>query len=374
LFGGCAIPFRSTPRCAEKEIAPEDKPCRHLPARLPLWGDGRRGAIGILGGSFNPAHEGHRHIALAALKRLGLRAVWLMVSPGNPLKPTDGMGVFEDRLASATVIAGGHPRIVPTDIEARIGTRYTRQTLAVLRRRFRRARLVWLMGADNQVQIPRWQGWRRIFGMVPVVVFPRPGWTRAALSGLATRRMARARRRAAAARALPWLEAPAWVFLPGREHPASATMIRAARAAARGEGAGVRRPRRAPTPKRVTDGATTRPGLEPLTRLVVESLESDKAEDVVVLDLTGKAAFADRMVVASGLANRQIQAMAEHLVEKLERAGVARVHTEGLGSSDWVLIDAGDIVVHLFRPETRALYALEKMWGVTLPGEEAARG
>jgi nicotinate-nucleotide adenylyltransferase len=294
-----------------------------------------------------------------------------MVSPGNPLKSADGMGAFEDRLASAAVIAGGHPRIVPTDIEARMGTRYTRQTLSLLRRRFRRARLVWLMGADNQVQIPRWQGWRRIFGMVPVVVFPRPGWTRAALAGRATRSMARARKPAASARAVPFMEAPAWVFLPGREHPASATMIRAARAAALGEGAATRRARTArPKPAEAPNPR----GIGPLTRLVVESLEADKAEDVVVLDLAGKAAFADRMVVASGLAGRQIQAMAEHLVERLEKAGVARVRTEGLGVSDWVLIDAGDIVVHLFRPEARALYALEKMWGVTLPGEEAARG
>jgi nicotinate-nucleotide adenylyltransferase len=341
-------------------------------APLPTWGDGRRGVIGILGGSFNPAHEGHRHIALAALKRLGLSAVWLMVSPGNPLKAQDGMGAFGDRLASAAVIAGGHPRIVPTDIEARIGTRYTRHSLATLRRRFRRARLVWLMGADNHVQIPRWQGWTTIFGMVPVVVFPRPGWTRAALAGLATRRMAHARVPAHAARAVPGATPPAWVFLPGREHPASATMIRAARAAALGEGAqpAAKPPRRQKKPAPAPEPA----GIEALTRLVVDSLEADKAEEVVVLDLTGKAAFADRMVIASGLAGRQIQAMAEHVVDKLEKQGLRGIRIEGLGASDWVLIDAGDLVVHLFRPEARALYALEKMWGVALPGEDAARG
>jgi nicotinate-nucleotide adenylyltransferase len=296
-----------------------------------------------------------------------------MVSPGNPLKPQDGMGAFADRLASAAVIAGGHPRILPTDIEARIGTRYTRHTLANLRRRFRRARLVWLMGADNHVQIPRWQGWTTIFDMVPVVVFPRPGWTRAALAGLATRRMAHARVPAHAARAIPGAKPPAWVFLPGREHPASATMIRAAARAALGEGAqdGQKPARRA---RRAAPPPPEPSGIEGLTQLVVESLEADKAENVVVLDLTGKAAFADRMVVASGLAGRQIQAMAEHLVEKLEKRGVRGIRIEGLGVSDWVLLDAGDLVVHLFRPEARAHYALEKMWGVALPGEDAARG
>jgi len=99
---------------------------------------------------------------------------------------------------------------------------------------------------------------------------------------------------------------------------------------------------------------------------IVESLEGDKAEAVVTLDLAGRAAFTDRMVIATGLADRQISAMALHLEEKLAEIGVKRVQTEGGGGSDWVLIDAGDIVVHLFKPEARALYALEKMWSPDL--------
>ena len=105
--------------------------------------------------------------------------------------------------------------------------------------------------------------------------------------------------------------------------------------------------------------------------VIVESLEADKAEEVVTLDLAGRAAFTDRMVIATGLADRQISAMALHLEEKLEAAGIRRVQIEGSGGSDWVLIDAGDIVVHLFKPEARLLYALEKMWGAELdePGD-----
>jgi nicotinate-nucleotide adenylyltransferase len=334
-----------------------------VPAAPPRWGDGRRGRIGVLGGSFNPAHAGHRHIAETALKRLGLSAVWLLVSPGNPLKPVRGMARFADRLASAEAVAAGHARIVATDLEARLGTRYTVETLPLLLRRFRRARIVWLMGADNLVQIPRWQGWRRIFAMLPIVVLPRPGWTRKALHGRAARTMARTRLPAARAGALVRMAPPAWLILPGSEHPASATEIRAARA-----GAPAAPPRRAARPAAKPEG---RDGLERLVRLIVTSLEDDKAEDVVVIDLAGKAAFADRMVVASGLAGRQLTAMAEHLIEKLERDGVRRIRTEGLGASDWVLIDVGDVVVHLFRPDARAQYALEKMWGVTLPGDEA---
>ena len=105
--------------------------------------------------------------------------------------------------------------------------------------------------------------------------------------------------------------------------------------------------------------------------VVTDSLSDDKAEDVVVLDLAGRAAFADRMVVATGLADRQISAMATHLREKIAEAGLGRVQVEGANGSDWVLIDVGDVVVHLFKPEARALYALERMWGAEFD-EQAA--
>jgi ribosome silencing factor RsfS/YbeB/iojap len=112
--------------------------------------------------------------------------------------------------------------------------------------------------------------------------------------------------------------------------------------------------------------------VDTMQKLIVSSLEDDKAENVVTLDLTGKAMFCDRMVIASGLADRQISAMAQHLREKLHAFGQKRVQIEGLGGSDWVLIDAGDIVVHLFMPDARAMYGLEKMWGEDL--DEAVAG
>jgi len=116
------------------------------------------------------------------------------------------------------------------------------------------------------------------------------------------------------------------------------------------------------------------PRLDLMQRLIVGSLEDDKAEAIVTLDLAGRASFADRMVIATGLADRQISAMATHLQEKLRDSGVKRVQVEGAGGSDWVLIDAGDIVIHLFKPDARTLYALEKMWGSDLdaPGLEGA--
>ncbi len=120
-------------------------------------------------------------------------------------------------------------------------------------------------------------------------------------------------------------------------------------------------------PKRTRKApAATPSALDRLQSVIVASLEDDKAEAVVALDLAGKATFCDRMVIATGLADRQISAMATHLQEKLREAGLKRVLVEGAGGSDWVLIDAGDIVVHLFKPEARAVYALEKMWGADL--------
>ncbi len=124
---------------------------------------------------------------------------------------------------------------------------------------------------------------------------------------------------------------------------------------------------------RALDAAeTTR--LDELQGLIVGSLEDDKAENIVTIELAGRAAFADRMVVATGLADRQISAMATHLEDKLEQAGLRRVQIEGASGSDWVLIDAGDIVIHLFKPDARTMYGLERMWGAELDEESPQAG
>lgn len=111
-----------------------------------------------------------------------------------------------------------------------------------------------------------------------------------------------------------------------------------------------------------------------MQKIIVTSLEDDKADDVITLDLEGRAAFTDRMIIATGLADRQISAMATHLEEKLHEAGLRRIQIEGASGSDWVLIDAGDIVIHLFKPEARANYGLERMWGAELDEEQAPPG
>ncbi len=193
------------------------------------FGDGRRRRIGLLGGSFNPAHAGHIHVARHAMRALGLDQVWLMVSPGNPLKPRVGMAPLAVRLAGARRIADGR-RVIATDIERLLGTRFTADTLAKLHRRFPRAIFVFLIGADNLVQLPRWKSWRRIATSTDFAVLPRPGWTRKALHGAAASvlRLKRCRPGALLASPKRATKRARWCFVSAREHAASATAIRAA--------------------------------------------------------------------------------------------------------------------------------------------------
>ena len=187
--------------------------------------------VGLLGGSFNPAHAGHRHVSQEALKRLGLDQIWWLVSPQNPLKTAAGMAPLAERMAAAARVAC-HPRLRVLALETRLGTRYTADTLERLAR-WQGFRFVWLMGADNLAQLPRWRRWHGILEACPVAVFERHPYSYSALAGAAARSLAPARLDEAEARSLAMRKAPAWVFLRMRPHPASATAIRAGIAAAR---------------------------------------------------------------------------------------------------------------------------------------------
>lgn len=166
--------------------------------------------IGLLGGSFNPAHAGHLYVAETALKRLGLDYVWFLVAPQNPLKPSRGMLPFEKRLASARALAGRHPRLKVTDLEQKIGSRYTIDTIRALNARFPRVAFVWLMGSDNLTQFHRWRHWEEIVERLPVAVVLRPGST---LAPLRAKAMQRCKGRI--------------IVLDGRRNETSATAIRA---------------------------------------------------------------------------------------------------------------------------------------------------
>jgi len=186
-------------------------------------GAGRR--IGLLGGSFNPAHEGHLHISQLAIKLLELKEIWWLISPQNPLKSEEGMAPLADRLAGAESLAGGE-KITVTALESELGTRYTADTLNALKERFPEAQFVWLMGADNLIQIDRWHNWTSIFETVPVAIFARPTYSLEAESAKASTQFARFRVKPHQANQLADMDSPAWVFLRTPESSVSATEIR----------------------------------------------------------------------------------------------------------------------------------------------------
>jgi nicotinate-nucleotide adenylyltransferase len=181
--------------------------------------------IGLLGGSFNPAHEAHVHISQVALRRLKLDSVLWLVSPQNPLKGTDGMAPLAKRLAYARAFAKD-PRIEVTAIEQALGTSYTIETIEELQRRFPKARFVWLMGGDNLTQFHRWRRWQDIARRLPFAVIARPGYTIKALTAPAAQLFADARLPTARAAELADKAPPAWVFLEERLDSASSTALR----------------------------------------------------------------------------------------------------------------------------------------------------
>jgi nicotinate-nucleotide adenylyltransferase len=195
-------------------------------ARLPPHSPGLK--IGLFGGSFNPPHRGHVHASELALKRVGLDRIWWLVTPGNPLKETRGLPPLAARIAAARALARD-PRIVVTGLEAEIGTRYTHDTVAYLRRRCPGVRFVWIMGADILTELHLWQRWREIAELVPFAVIDRPGETWRTLSSPAAHWLAPHRIPETEAALLPSTEAPALVFLHGPRVDISSTLLRQGR-------------------------------------------------------------------------------------------------------------------------------------------------
>lgn len=190
------------------------------------WPVARAGmVIGLLGGSFDPAHEGHAHITREALKRFGLDRVWWLVSPGNPLKAV-GPAPMALRIARAQRVMR-HPRVIVSDVEARMGTRHTAATLRRLQARYPGVRFVWLMGADNMVQFHRWDNWRWILRHVPVGVLARPGAVVSGRQSRAAQVFAAARIPQTLAGTLGRRDAPAWCFVDVPLIAQSSSAIRA---------------------------------------------------------------------------------------------------------------------------------------------------
>jgi nicotinate-nucleotide adenylyltransferase len=193
------------------------------PARLRLPSPPGDLVIGLMGGSFDPPHSGHAHVIATAKRAVGLDRVWVLVSPGNPLKRTQTAAA--DRLAAARRRLGG-PGVAVSDIEARLGTRYTIDLIRTLKRRAPRARFVWIIGGDNLRDFHRWREWRAIARMVPIVVIARPGASpKAGLSRFA-RQFEAHRVKEEAARTLSHRKPPCWTYISAPFDPASSTELR----------------------------------------------------------------------------------------------------------------------------------------------------
>ncbi len=181
--------------------------------------------IGLLGGSFNPAHDGHLHISNLALKHLNLDCIWWMVSPQNPLKSVDGMASLDQRMEKACEVAV-NSNIIITDIERELGTQYTSNTLPLIQKMFPESHFVWLMGADNLTQIEKWHQWETIFKTLPVAIFARPAYFIDAENVKLIEQFSLFQALEAEASTLVDMKPPAWIFLKTPLNPESATEIR----------------------------------------------------------------------------------------------------------------------------------------------------
>ena len=181
--------------------------------------------IGLLGGSFNPAHAGHLHVSIEAMKRLKLDYVWWLVSPQNPLKPSKGMAAYAERFASALEITKGHRRIRVSDFEKQHGLFYTHATLSAIKAKHKGTQFVWLMGADNLASFHRWQHWRDIIRIMPIAIFDRAPFSHTALRKKASITFSKHRLKECDIASLPTREGK-WVYVLMRRHAASSTAIR----------------------------------------------------------------------------------------------------------------------------------------------------
>lgn len=192
---------------------------------MPLTSSPYQRRVGLLGGSFNPPHEGHREISLAALNRLELDAVWWLVTPGNPLKDPDSYAPIDTRLSRARRTAN-HPDIVISDFESRHNLQYTVDTLAKLIELNPNVQFIWLMGADSLSNFHRWKNWRRIAELAPIAVFNRPGHEADALDSEAAQALDAFRIDERNARGFITSEPPAWIYFSDIDNPLSSTAIR----------------------------------------------------------------------------------------------------------------------------------------------------
>ncbi|CAK6537806.1 MAG: hypothetical protein IRD7MM_04795 [Candidatus Midichloria mitochondrii] len=301
--------------------------------------------VGLLGGSFNPAHSGHLHISLQAIELLNLDYVIWLVSPQNPLK-SNMKDSLEKRVSYAKLISQHEKKIIVSDVEKLFPTTYTSETIKILKHVYPKVKFVWIMGADNMLQVHKWHSWRDIFDAVFVAVFDREEYAEGVIASEASKcyntvdvDLGDSRKNN--------LDSGHWHLFKIPKSPLSSTILR-----------GVCQCQDFGEHEKIVDMKD----IEYIKDVILNSLDQDQAEDIKVCDLTNKMDFARYLVIASGRSNRHVASLIENLMERLKNINILST-ASGLEEANWVLLDAGDIVVNAFIPEYRALYKLEELWG-----------
>jgi nicotinate-nucleotide adenylyltransferase len=297
--------------------------------------------IGLLGGSFNPAHSGHIHISLEAIRLLNLDYVVWLVSPQNPLKKLDISDSLGKRLDYAKMLVR-HPKVIVSDLEKYLPTNYTADTIAILRSLYPAVKFVWMMGADNMLQIHKWYNWQSIFNSVFIAVFDREEYEDSVIACEANKCYNALEMRMDDLKNYS-LEPSAWYFFKIKKSSMSSTHLREL--------------------SHSDNTIMIEPNnIEQLKDIVLNSLDNDQASEITICDLKGKANFAKYLIIASGRSSRHVCAIIENLMDRLKKVHVAST-ASGLENGQWVLLDAGDIIINAFLPEYRELYKLEEIWG-----------
>ncbi|RIK91371.1 MAG: hypothetical protein DCC72_10895, partial [Burkholderiales bacterium] len=337
-----------------------------------------RRRIGLLGGTFDPVHVAHVALARAALAHLALDEL-RFVPTGRSWQKVDAGASAQQRIEMLGIATAGLPRTSIDERETkRAGASYTIDTLIELRAQLgEAAALVWIVGSDQLRNLPTWHRWEELLHYAHLAVARRAGDT---LEGLDAR--VRALVDAHAGEELPDAPAGSIVFFPMPPMQVSGSALRD-RLARGGRPAellppGVldyidrnrlyratpprEEPTRAPRPR---SSATKRNRMDPrkLQRVVVDALDDIKAQDIRVFDTTAQTELFDRVIIATGTSNRQTRALASHVRDKVKEAGAPVVSMEGADTGEWVLVDLGDIVVHVMQPAIRQYYNLEELWG-----------
>lgn len=313
---------------------------------------GRR--IGLLGGSFNPPHQGHLQLSQQALKRLALDEVWWIVSPQNPMKSSAETGAYDQRLSLCRQLTACDKRIFVSDIEELSGLRLSADTVRLIKKLHPTSQFVWLAGSDIMDELHLWEEVGSFFAQVPIAFFARPRSVISGLNSVMAQKM-QDYRYYGHPQNLIAQTAPRWQFYTIPMNPLSSTQLRAQQGN-RGQ------KRTEKLMQTTTDKLSDKEIVTNLLEQIQEAIADLKAKDVRTFDMSGQSSFADYMVLCTGNASTHVKSIARKVEENAKKAGITALNISGENLGDWVLIDFGDIVVHIFREEVRAYYQLEKLW------------